>query len=236
MDAMRIYLLLMACEVVFLTFGTETVQADTVLDQSFLSSSTIQDGGIGSGHYGAPIAIQTFTVGRSGTLSTVEIPLTSLNLPSVLTAAIYTISAGIPTSTRLGSASVDGAILPTHGLYPFHEAELTKFDYGAQKIAVTAGDQLAIVLTATEPFPGASGAYYYYGSGYTGGSFALDIGTGPMSFFPYSIFFQTFVETTIVPEPTSVALLSVSLVGLLVYIRLRHARRRALVQTRTELS
>jgi len=192
-------------------------EAAPVLDQSFLGPSQLS-GGVGAGHVGAPTLTQTFTVGLSGALSAVALPLYSLNLPSTVTVGVRAVSGGVPVGDLLGSASLDAARLPRSlASQPITADELTPFDFASQGIAVAAGEQLAIVLSATEPSRGASGAGYYGGAGYAGGRLTLDVGGGPIAEDPYALFFRTYVDTAIAaaPEPASFALFGSGLASLL---------------------
>jgi len=53
--------------------------------------------------------------------------------------------------------------------------------------------------------------------GYGGGHLSLDIGNGPMSSAPYSMFFQTYVEP--VPEPKCELVSAALLLGLVLLRR-----------------
>jgi hypothetical protein len=213
LSVVRTYFLLAVYGVSLLVLVAGKADAGPVLDQIFVLDSWPFDGLAGSGHLGAPRVTQTFTVGITGTLTVVALPLTNLRVSSVVTVAIYRTSGGLPISGSLGTASVDASSLPDDPSAPFTKTERAMFEYGSKDIPVTAGEQMAMILSATEPHPGESGVGYYGATGYPGGHISVDIGSGPMSLFPYSMFFQTYVEPAAVPEPASEALLGTSLLG-----------------------
>ena len=197
-----------------------------VLDQNFFLDDWPFDGLAGSGHVGSPILIQTFTVGITGHLTSVALPLTNLRVASVVTVAIYQTAGGVPISGPLGTAHVEAFSLPDYPYVPFTQTPLAVFDYSSQAIPVVTGEQMAMLLSAPAPTSFIDcGAAYYGNQGYAGGNLFYDIGSGPISFLPYSMFFQTYVESAAVPEPASPALLSASLLAFfLLHWRSRRAR------------
>ncbi len=212
---MRTCFLLAVCAATLLSSEAFKADAVPVLDQNFLLDDWPFDGLIGSGHVGSPALTQTLTVGITGNLASVALPLTNLRVASVVTMAIYRTSGGLPTSAPLGTASVEALSLPDDPYIPFSKTPLAVFDYSSQVIPVVAGEQVAMLLTAPAPTFIDCGAAFYGNKGYIGGNLFSDIGSGPMSLFPYSMFFQTYMEPTAVPEPAAPALLGASLLGFL---------------------
>ena len=223
---MRTYFLLAACAASLLSAEVSKAGTVPVLDQNFFLNDWPFDGLAGSGHPSSPTIIQTFTVGITGNLSSVALPLTNLRVPSVVTLAIYRISGGLPISGPLGTASVEALSLPDDPSPIFTQTPLAKFDYSSQAIPVMAGEQIAMRLSAPQPRLNEDGVAYYGNKGYTGGNLFIDIGSGPVSNFPYSMFLQTYVEPTAVPEPAPGALLGTCFLCLfLLHWRSRHKRR-----------
>ena len=195
-----------------------------ILDQNFVLDDWPFDGLAGAGHLSSPLLIQTFTVGLTGSLTSVALPLTNLRVASVVTLAIYQISGGLPISRPLGTASLEALSLPDDPSFPFTKTPLASFHYNSQAISVVAGEQMAMLLSAPAPTFLDCGASYYGNKGYAGGNLFYDIGSGPISFFPYSMFFQTYVDTAAVPEPVSLTLLGAPLLGFLLLHRRGHPR------------
>ncbi|MBV8828872.1 MAG: hypothetical protein JO217_07025 [Acidobacteriaceae bacterium] len=84
-----------------------------------------------------------------------------MRVGSVVTAAIYRTSGGVPDAALFGLASVDAFSLPDDPVSPFSKTELAMFHYDPYNIRVTAGEQMAMILSATEPRTGEDGAAYY---------------------------------------------------------------------------
>ena len=200
-----------------------TAKAVPILDQEHDGVLTASVGFWDSGP-GVQISgqrAQTFTAGLTGTLDSIALRLFRSDFADVaqsFTVAIHDTAAGTPGSSILGSTTMALGALPTSG------AEFTSFDFSALGIAMNTGVSYAIVLSTTHPLlysPGWSGRRD--SSSYTGGEMFLSnnggstwtpqgsVGPGSPGF---DGFFRTFVETTQVPEPSTLALLSIGFFGM----------------------
>lgn len=172
---------------------------------------------------------QTFTVGTSGTLTSVHLLIAAnfATLPGdVLTIDVRpTDAGGVPVESdgaALGSVTLVGSQLDDT-LDTYTELDFTPF-----AIPVTAGDRLAIVARSDAPFLGGR-AFAWGGNlvdqgGYPGGTawvrsstWALQNGGG------VDLAFETWVEA---PEPGAACAASTATAALLAWVRLGARRRR----------
>lgn len=196
-----------------------SVRAAPVLDQSFDASG----GSFLSGITSSQELAQTFTVGLTGLLTSVDVQIRNFGASLPLLLDIRSTSGGAPVEPNapvLASASLPPASIPgTVGFVSF----------GFTPFAVTAGDVLAIALRAS---PGQGGfAYGWQGDaagGYGPGQRYLRtpgtvtwFGGGSLSDQDFG--FKTFVDTAAVavPEPTSLALFATGLLALALMLRRR---------------
>lgn len=180
-----------------------------------------------SGELGGPViadfqnALQTFTVGVSGTLATIEVQVQQSSDPNdppidSLVVSILGTTAGVPAfSQNLGSVSLPPASIPLFD--DFASGPFTAFDVSGLGIAVAPGDVLAIELS----YAASDGSYFVYDSEVN----VYDGGTS-YTFEPFTNFFTDtsprdlgFRTSVLIPEPASLAL--VVLGGLLLKRRLR---------------
>jgi hypothetical protein len=162
---------------------------------------------------------QTFTAGITGDLTRIQIDLGSQPIhgelgeisPFPVNVAILSVLNGVPTANVLGSV-----LLPP-GNYPLG----TSIAF-TQQIQVLAGDQYAIAVNyvgAPAIGPG-SGQGAWSGTavgGYPGGApfFSLD-GKSWSDGHEGDLTFQTYVQPSSVPEPSSALLILVGAMGILV--------------------
>lgn len=196
--------------------------AAPVLDQSHLLPTNTGLGGVpiynGSG-YGE--AAQTFTVGLSGLLTTVKLQVAGYNASTLVMDIRPVVPAGggpasppDPTyASSLGTFLVSAPVWVPFAHYP-----VATIDVSAAGIFVEAGDVLAITMRAPTYFSGgwamadeantyAAGASYWH--------FSFETPWTPA--YPSDLGFATYVDPTIlpsVPEPASLALLGVALLGI----------------------
>ncbi len=159
---------------------------------------------------------QTFTVGLTGTLTSVDVRIfkDSSSVTDALLFDIRTTSGGAPTEADMGAnilASVSIAASSVSTTSSLFNVDLTGFG-----LSVTTGDVLAIALRSDDPV---SGAYRWQGtlaSGYSDGSAFLRVGGtwGNSGNTRGDLNFRTFVEPTGVPEPSVLFLLGSGLAGL----------------------
>jgi hypothetical protein len=180
---------------------------------------------------------QTFTVGRSGLLSRLELQVWGANTTKTPTDPL------VATFRRtLGDGSPDlspGSVLAT---VTFQPAELTNGwftaafagkDLGDQAFPVEAGGRVALVVTTADPRDALRGPWYAWGKSvwrrravdvdYAGGMvWAQDFPQGPLVAYPNEdAGFRTFVVT--VPEPTTLLPLVAAASFLFLPPRLRNA-------------
>jgi hypothetical protein len=163
--------------------------AAPTLDQSFTSPSNL------SGLINECCAYigQTFTAGRTGVLSGVNIDVTAFRTSLPLNVAIRAVdSSGLPSSTVLGDAGLESSTSPLTRLITF-----------PQDIPVAAGTQYAIVVNydrAPPEGPGnALGTWYgASGDGYPRGHevYSFDYGVTWSSYSSegFDLHFQTYVD------------------------------------------
>lgn len=143
--------------------------------------------------------VQTFTVGLTGQLTTIELSLANVGEDTQL--EIVTTSGGTPTTNVLGAADVPEQ--------PSNTAMDLTVDLTPISLSVTAGDVLGFRFTE---FLGAKASY---------SDFSQPDYTGGRLFSPpteLDLFFRTYVNTSAggssVPEPSSFALLGLCVAGL----------------------
>ena len=178
--------------------------AQAVLDQS----DAVYSVGISSGF----TLGQTFTAGITGTLSSVELNISSI-YGGAIDLLIATTADGVPASTILGQSIVNPGVEFT---------EWISFNF-SPGISIYAGEMLAIeVLPPVSGFSpqwnGDLAGTYSGGLAYIDEDFAGTPNWKPLnatygSPFPTDLSFQTFVIPS--PEPSSLTLLAVGAMGLL---------------------
>jgi hypothetical protein len=194
-------------------------QADPILDQEYDPGAISAAAGIFgptppnfSGIY--QDVAQTFTVGLTGQLTSVEFLLSSIGTPpGDLILDIRGTTGGVPNendASVLGSSVLTATVLGS-------PAAFVSFDLTASNIQVTTGQVLAIVLRSRDSTlgddyraNGDEGGTYAGGAGYlrsqgTGVWDAWETGVGPIDFG-----FKTY---TLIPEPGTALLLGLGMLA-----------------------
>ena len=178
---------LLGLGLICLLVGTAVAQAAPIIDQQYAPENS--GGGL---EVTASLAItQTFTVGRTGLLTSIEIPqLKEHRCPAVdpITLSLRTTSSGTPTSTELATATVFPVDVPdiTQG-----HAFPVVFNLAAYYLPVNSGDILAIVLHSTAP---GSGCTYAWNGALPGTYAAGSVFLGGAANTIRDMSFRTYVE------------------------------------------
>jgi hypothetical protein len=212
---------------VFLLFHSSFSSASPILDQATLAPVP---GASWGGGFGCPCQspgdffdiAQTFTVGRTGILTSVDLFMDAtvgLGFPeSDLLFDIRPTLAGVPLTSN-NSALI--ALQISKYSVPRVEPEFCSVDLTSAHLNVVEGEQLAIVLRAMGGNYGFGGQPYNpYASGSLYGRSVISNPMWSVNFDPYhgDIAFRTYVDEPIqeVPEPATVMLMTLGLPAWLV--------------------
>jgi hypothetical protein len=111
------------------------VAAASTIDQSYAANGTVDF------IHDVIVAGQTFTAGRTGLLTQVDVQIGRLDTPGALTVSIQTTAGGTPTGTVIASATVAQASVPDDG--DVHDVSVA-----LSPTLITAGAVYAVVLAA----------------------------------------------------------------------------------------
>ncbi|WP_165857016.1 PEP-CTERM sorting domain-containing protein [Marinobacter sp. JSM 1782161] len=187
------------------------VFAAPVLDQSFVPQDGPQylssfgydpDSGVTTEHF------QSFTAGQTGTLSNIDLLFSSFGQPGGdLTLSIY--EGGHMNGDFLGSTTVSGGYTSPN--------DFVRFDLSASSIFVESGKRLGFVIGTTQDlaFPD---TYLLQGDASSGsydGGFGGSLRNGALTLdYEKDFYFRSYVDVATVPEPGSITLAGLGLIGL----------------------
>ncbi len=199
-----------------LSIGVGHSDATPILDQFFVAD-VAGDNTIIAARFNAA---QTFTVGITGVLTSVEVNIAQFELTSApLVLDIRTTTDGVPTEPDSGSNVLATLTLPAASIPSI--PEFVTFD--VPDLSVTAGEVLAITMSTTAGAvlgaPDDAPFIWLDGSGYSGGrAFARGVDAAGLTWGDGATFslagtdyaFRTFVDpASPVPEPSTLLLLCV---------------------------
>jgi hypothetical protein len=180
---------------------------------------------------------QTFTVGRSGILSAIEVGLIRTeDTESVLIADVRRVVSDVPDFSESGvlaTRTLSSSLVPIESYPGIYLSRFTlAIDFNAANLPVVVGDKLAIHLHSngalertltSDPFPwwwiDASGRGGYDAGGVYAPALSTDVVPPlPPGIYPYygDVHFRTFVR---VPEPASMLFILISVAGLFCFKR-----------------
>jgi hypothetical protein len=208
--------------VALLLFAAEVCHADSILDQSYDPSSTGSTAYIGQSN--VVDWAQTFTVGTTGFLTSVEVKILrkSSEIVDPLLFDLRSTSSGAPAEADSGTAILFNTSVSASSIST--SAGFLTIGLGSGGVQVDSGDVLAMVLRSDDS---ASGAYQWKGtstSGYSGGSAFDRIGSSGTwgGGFAADLAFKTNLTPT--PEPASIVMFGLGALGV-AWLRRRRRRR-----------
>lgn len=185
-----------------------------IIDQDFITTDNPNHNS-GVGLAWTSLA-QTFTVGTTGTLASIEFNVLKLaGTTGNLTFDVRSLSGNAPDpfiANALFTSTVSNDDIDTFGDQPYAWTSIV-IDLSAANIGASIGDMFAFVVTST---PGESfGIQTDYSNGYSGGERHFQVGDG--SLFSQNSNADLAFKTTMnvsVPEPSSISILALGLIGL----------------------
>lgn len=211
-----------ATKLTFLLLGVPSVFFALEATAGILDQQNQANGGNGLVIANSQAVAQTFEVGFSGLLDRVEIALArnAVLPPEGLTLEVRsTQTDGSPMSSALASVPIYPVDISTS--YQFLSLDLAPFE-----VVVTGGQVLALILHSSVEAQGGGIDPFAWGAdapgNYTRGAVFLDHGSGFLTASGWDVSFRTYVDTTIIPEPSILAL---SVIGVGTWICQRRCQR-----------
>jgi hypothetical protein len=182
--------------------------ADLILDQSFETGPISIAARVGTLSSTVYDVFQSFTVGITGQLDSIDIFVDFDGVPTE-NMIVEILLGSNPAGTALISSVLAPASIPSNPSF-------ISVDLSAAAFGVVAGDFLGFRLSSLQNFTGNLNEYRAWGNpsgGYAGGA-GTHVRNGVPQDRAWDFYFRTYVNTVSVPEPGTLALFGIGLLGM----------------------